>query len=286
MKNKILTAFVVLSAMMFSQRGITADTNSVIPDLKSLVAKVNVKLEQGKHTENDFADELKEFDALYAKYKDLKTEEVAQIPAMRAELYLEVFYDPEKAAEAFQQIQRDMPETATGKRVDAILDSLKRPLEAERIRHTLVEGTQFPDFDEKDLAGKPLSLANYKGKVVLVDFWATWCPPCVRELPNTLKVYQKYHDQGFEVIGVSLDDDQTQLEKFLKANSMMWPQYFDGKGRDNKLAIKYGADAPPNFYLLDREGKIIGKDTVSDVIGKGLHGDELEAAVAKALSKN
>src|SRR5476649_1139341 len=114
MKNKILTAFVVLSAMMFSQRGITADTNSVIPDLKSLVAKVNVKLEQGKHTENDFADELKEFDALYAKYKDLKTEEVAQIPAMKAELYLEVLIDPEKAAEAFQEIKQDMPQTETG----------------------------------------------------------------------------------------------------------------------------------------------------------------------------
>jgi peroxiredoxin len=241
------------------------------------VAKVNAKLQQGKHTENDFADELKEFDALYAKYKDLKTEEVAQIPAMKAELYLEVIYDPEKAAEAFQQIKRDMPETATGKRVDTILDSLKKPIEAEQIRNTLAEGTQFPDFDEKDLTGKPLSLASYKGKVVLIDFWATWCPPCVRELPNTLKVYQKYHDQGFDVMGVSLDDDQPQLEKFLKANSMTWSQFFDGQGVKNKLALKYGIEAIPATFLLDGDGKIIGKD---------LRGDELEAAVSKALKKN
>jgi thiol-disulfide isomerase/thioredoxin len=277
MKNKILVLFVILSVLMFRQHGFAADTNSVIPDLKLLVAKVNAKLQQGKHTENDFADELKEFDALYAKYKDLKTEEVAQIPAMKAELYLEVIYDPEKAAEAFQQIKRDMPETATGKRVDTILDSLKKPIEAEQIRNTLAEGTQFPDFDEKDLTGKPLSLASYKGKVVLIDFWATWCPPCVRELPNTLKVYQKYHDQGFDVMGVSLDDDQPQLEKFLKANSMTWPQFFDGQGVKNKLALKYGIEAIPATFLLDGDGKIIGKD---------LRGDELEAAVSKALKKN
>ena len=286
MKNKFLAMFVIVSALLLSQRDFAADTNNVIPDLKSLVAKVNAKLQQGKHTENDFADELKEFNVLYAKYKDLKTEEVAQIPAMKAELYLEVLIDPEKAAAAFQEIKQDMPQTETGKRVDAILDSLKKPIAAEQVRHTLVEGTQFPDFDEKDLNGKSLSLANYKGKVVLVDFWATWCAPCLRELPNTLKVYQKYHSQGFEVVGISLDDDQPQLEKFIKENNIAWPQFFDGKGRDNKLALKYGVDAPPNFYLLDREGKIIGIDRYPDIHGKGLRGDELEAAVANALKKN
>jgi thiol-disulfide isomerase/thioredoxin len=270
--------------LMFNRHGFAADTNDFISDFNSLVAKVNLKLEQGKHTETDFADDITALDALYAKNKNLKTEQVAQFPALKAELYLKVINDPEKAAEALQQIKRDMPETQTGQRVDATLDLLKKPLEAEPIRHTLVEGTQFPDFDEKDLAGKPLSLANYKGKVVLVDFWATWCAPCVRELPNTLKVYQKYHDQGFEIVGISLDDDQPQLEKFLKENNITWSQYFDGKGTDNKLGLKYGVDSTPTFYLLDREGKIIGIDRDREIIGKGLRDEELEAAVVKALA--
>jgi peroxiredoxin len=194
---------------------------------------------------------------------------------MKAKLYLDVLDDPEKAAETFKQIKRDVPET--GASVDMILDSLKWPLEAQKIRRTLVEGTKFPDFEEKDLAGKPLSLANYKGKVVLVDFWATWCMPCRIELPNVLQTYEKYHAQGFEIAGVSLDEDQPTLERLIKESKMTWQQFFDGKRYENKLARKYGVNKVPTTYLLDREGKIIGRD---------LRGEALAAAVAKAVSKN
>jgi thiol-disulfide isomerase/thioredoxin len=289
MNRKILFVLMVASILLSGQSGFASGTNEVVTDLDALAVKVNVKIQQGGTTENDFSDELKAFDILYAKYKDRKTEAVAQILMMKGQLYLEVIDapggDPEKAAEVFKQIKRDLPETESGKRVDMILDELKKPVEAEQIRHTLVVGTKFPDFDEKDLAGKPLSIANYRGKVVLIDFWATWCGPCVAELPNTLNVYEKYHDKGFEIIGISLDDDQSQLERFLKEKNVTWQQFFDGKGRDNKLALKYGADAPPNFYLLDREGKIISMDRFPDTLGN-LRGDALEAAVAKALAKS
>jgi len=279
MKKRILFALVA-AVILSCQSEFAAGTNEVAAGLNLLVAKVNAKIQQGATAEKDYADELKAFDTLYAKYKDLKTEDVAQIMMMKAELYLEVIDapagNPEKAAEAFQQIKRDLPETKTGQRVDEILASLKRPVEAERIRKTLVDGTKFPDFDEKDLAGKPLSIASHNGKIVLVDFWATWCGPCVAELPNTLKVYEKYHDKGFEIIGVSLDVDQPSLERFLKENKVTWRQFFDGKKWDNKLAMKYGVNLTPTTYLLDGEGKIIGKD---------LRGAKLEAAVAKALDK-
>jgi peroxiredoxin len=276
MKNK-LSVTLAIAVLLFSSPCIfAAGTNDPTVELKALVTKINTKLMAGKIHEADFADEIKAYDILYAKYKNEKTEDVAQILMMKAVLYLEVLGDPEKAAEVFQQIKRDLPTTETGKRVDMILNSLKRPLEAQKIQHTLVEGTKFPDFAVKDVTGKPLSLTEYKGKVVLVDFWATWCMPCVAEMPNVIQTYQKYHAQGFEIIGISLDQDQQTLERFIKEKNISWPQFFDGQGFDNKLAVKYGAYKLPTIYLLDRERKIIGKD---------LHGKELEQAVAKALAK-
>jgi thiol-disulfide isomerase/thioredoxin len=128
------------------------------------------------------------------------------------------------------------------------------------------------------MTGKPLSIANYKGKVVLLDFWATWCPPCRAELPNVLKTYKEYHAQGFEIIGISLDRDQDRekLTSFLEEKNMTWPQFFDGNYWKNKLAVKYGVNSIPATYLLDGQGTIIGKD---------LRGEELDKAVAKAVAK-
>ena len=276
MKKIILFAIVVVSALLFSRSGFAAGTNDLATGLNAIISSVNTKLGAGKITEKDLADELKRFDDLYAMHKNEKTDDAAEILVMKAKLYLEVFRDPETAAGVIQHIKRDLPDTKMGRMADSILESLKEPIQAERIRRSLAEGTNFPDFTEKDLAGKPLSIANFKGKVVLVDFWATWCPPCRAELPNVIAAYQKYHDKGFEIIGVSLDDEQPVLENFLKENKMTWPEYFDGLHWKNKLAVKYGVMSVPADYLLDGRGRIIGKD---------LRGEALDAAVAKALAK-
>jgi thiol-disulfide isomerase/thioredoxin len=124
------------------------------------------------------------------------------------------------------------------------------------------------------MSGKPLSIASCKGKVVLVDFWATSSDSSRAELPQVMAAYRKYHDQGFEIIGISLDRDRAKLIEFTRSMNMAWPQFFDGLGWQNKLALKYGVEKIPATYLLDREGKIIGKN---------LHGESLSAAVAKAL---
>jgi thiol-disulfide isomerase/thioredoxin len=276
MKNNFFAALLMVLTLLFSQSGFAAQTNDIATDINAIVAQINAKILQGKNTEKDLANELNAFDDLYAKYKNQKTEGVAQILVAKAHVYLEVIYDPEKAAEIFQQIKRDLPDTPTGKRVDAILDTLKGPVEAEKIQNALVVGATFPGFSETNLNGSPLSIANYKSKVVLVDFWATWCVPCRMELPYVLKTYEKYHDKGFEIIGVSLDDDRAALEKFIKENKMPWPQFFDGNGPHNALAVKYGIEAIPATFLLDGNGKIIGKD---------LRGEELQTAVANAVAK-
>ena len=244
-------------------------------ELQQLVAKVNAKIQAGKNTEPDLADELKGFDTLLAEHKGEKTDDVAQILLMKGMLYATVTQDAAKAAEVLKQVKQDYPDTAPAKNADDIIDSLAKEEAANKIQSTLVEGSQFPGFDEKDLEGKPLSVAGYHGKLVMIDFWATWCGPCVHELPNVLKAYGKYHDKGFEIIGVSLDSSKDKLTAFLKENKMAWPQYFDGQGWQNKLAAKYGITSIPSTYLLDKEGKIIGK---------GLRGDALDTALEQALA--
>jgi thiol-disulfide isomerase/thioredoxin len=141
----------------------------------------------------------------------------------------------------------------------------------------LAIGQRFPDFNETDLNGATLSVAGSRGKVTLVDFWATWCGPCRAEMPNVIAAYQKYHSRGFDVIGVSLDEHQYAVANFTSSQGMPWPQYFDGKGWENKLAKQYGVQSIPMSYLLDRNGVIVGKE---------LRGGALDAAVSRALAAN
>ncbi|MBI4324077.1 MAG: redoxin domain-containing protein [Chloroflexi bacterium] len=276
MTTKFFSAMIAAFLALSGAYGAAAETGDAKAELQELVNTIQARLKEGKRTEQDLAEELKQFDALLARHKEEKSEDVAQILYMKATLYLQVFDQAQKGIELITQLKNDYPDTAKGKKAEEIIASFKQREEAKKIQSTLVAGTRFPDFEEKDLAGKPLSLANYKGKAVLLDFWATWCGPCVSELPNVLKTYEKHHAKGFEIIGISLDKDEEALRSFIKKRNMPWPQVFDGKGWGSKLAVKHGVNSIPATYLLDGEGKIVVKD---------LRGDELEAEVARILAK-
>lgn len=244
-------------------------------ELGKVVEAIKAKLAAGKKSEEELKEELTQFDAIADKYKS-DTEAGSNILFMKAMLYLQIINQPEKGREVLAKIKKQYPDTKIGQNIDRVLASIDEQEASTKLNAELKVGSAFPKFSVTSLEGKPLALENYKGKVVLIDFWATWCGPCVQELPNVLSAYKLYHDKGFEIIGISLDESKDKLEAFIKENAMTWPQFFDGKGWGNELARKYGINSIPATYLLDTEGKIIARD---------LRGAGLEAAVAKALAK-
>ena len=118
-------------------------------------------------------------------------------------------------------------------------------------------GKPLPKLEGADLAGKPVDLKEYQGKVLLIDFWATNCPPCIASLPDLIETYRRYHDRGFEVLGISLDTDVKMLGQFVQEQRIPWRQICDGKSYRGPIARRFDVTAIPSTFLVDRSGKIV-----------------------------
>lgn len=131
-------------------------------------------------------------------------------------------------------------------------------------------GKPFKDFTMNDTKDQPRKLSDYvgKGNYVLVDFWASWCPPCRAEMPHLVELYKKYHKKGFEIVGVSLDDKKENWEKGIKDLNITWPQFSDLRGWKNAAAALYGVNNIPSTFLIDPQGVIVARNLRGDSLEK------------------
>ena len=158
-----------------------------------------------------------------------------------------------------------------------IIEMAKANLEDIDTLKRLAIGSKPIPFEVKTTDGDVVSLEKLKGKVVLLDFWATWCGPCRVEMPNVVRLYKKNQKKGFEIVGISLDRSRSAMDQYVKANDMDWPQFFDGKYWQNEIAMMYRVRSIPATYLIDKQGVIRYR---------ALRGKELEAAVDKLLEES
>jgi thiol-disulfide isomerase/thioredoxin len=162
----------------------------------------------------------------------------------RADLMLR--FDPEKGVALLQELTK-APDQNLAKAATARI--LKEQLIGQPVSF------RFTATDDSSI-----DTSELRGKVVLVDFWASWCPDCIREMPAVRRSYQKYKDKGFAVIGISLDKDAQALANFVAKKLIPWPQYFDGKGWENDFAIKYGVQEIPEMWLINQRGELVSTD--------------------------
>lgn len=160
----------------------------------------------------------------------------------------------------YRMLDASAQQTAAGARLGKRIAILKKS----------AIGEPMIDFTQPDVNGKPVRLSDFKGKYVLLDFWASWCGPCRAENPNVLKAYNTYKDKNFTVVGVSLDESGEKWHEAIKEDGMPWIQLSDLKGFRNEVASQYGIQAIPSTFLVSPEGIIIAKDLRGEALHKKL----------------
>ena len=177
-------------------------------------------------------------------------------------------FDVEVLEPLFLSINEKYRESFTGKAFAQRIEAAK----------TIGIGKKAPDFTQNDPKGNPVSLSDFQGKYVLLDFWASWCGPCRQENPNLVKAYAAYNDKGFEILGVSLDnkDGKEAWVNAIEKDGLTWTQVSDLNSWNNEVARMYGVRAVPQSYLIDPEGVIVAQN---------LRGEALEEKLAEIFGQ-
>lgn len=174
------------------------------------------------------------------------------------------FLSLEKDLALYEKIGNDlsvvMPNSLMVKNLVATVDSYKKQLvqQKELKKSGLSRGSEVPDIELPTPSGEMLKLSSLRGKYVLIDFWASWCGPCRRENPNVVRLYNKYHNQGFDIFGVSLDNNASKWQAAIAKDKLTWNHVSDLKGWSSSAARLYNVSSIPFTVLIDPDGKVIG----------------------------
>lgn len=207
--------------------------------------------------------------AIVGQESDKMAEMIKKNSNMYASIIAIQGLDPEKYFDLFAEVDKNLSKKFPNNQNVLIFHDIVTKSMA------LAIGQEAPEINLPDTQGKELSLKSLRGKIVLVDFWASWCGPCRKEMPNVVKAYAKYKDKGFEIYGVSLDQSKDKWLEAIQKDGITWPQVSDLKYWDCEAAKLYNVQGIPFTVLLDKDGKILAKN---------LRGEELEAALEKALA--
>ena len=230
-------------------------------ELKTLETKINLIYEEAKNAnrenfidiQNRFNETLKEHSDYLKVFIDLNLESkisvLALFQAVKGENILNVHNDFEYYEKVRQSFQNNWPGSSH-----------------TQLLNKKVKAAYAPDFTMKDINDELFSLSQYKGKVVLLDFWASWCKPCRAANPKMVELYHKYHSKGLEMVGISLDGASQQptpkedWEKAVKDDQLVWTQVSDLKGWNSEIRNKYSFRGIPFTVLIDTNGQIIGEN--------------------------
>lgn len=274
-----LPALVFAQAAKHTTPAATADMaayNAYIKPIKDKVSKLNtsfMKAPVNMRVSKKYRDVYQpKFDSLYKESDRLNREWVLAHPNSASSLralsasYM-AYHDYEHTAAAYNSLSQQLKDTEDGKRIAKNIEKF----------NTVAVGTDAPEFSQPAPDGKMISLADFKGKYLLIEFWASWCVPCREKNPDLVKTYQRFKDKNFTILGVSSDKEKASWIAAIKKDGTIWPQVSDLKYRDNAVAKLYRVHAIPQNFLISPDGKVIAKN----IFGKDL--DNKLAEVLRAM---